>query len=82
MQFTPLAYGRTKSQGLAETVLSATAWGYYRSAGDDEKSQFPYFLSFCHLSHVETQGSIASLAFDENREAFSRFWFRPRVQVI
>lgn len=42
-------------EGLAETVLSATAWGYYRSAGDDEKT------------------------FDENREAFSRFWFRPRV---
>ncbi|KAI0321804.1 FMN-dependent dehydrogenase-domain-containing protein [Amylostereum chailletii] len=40
---------------LAEGVLSATAWGYYRSAGDDE------------------------LTFDENRAAFTRFWFRPRL---
>ncbi|KAI0065880.1 hypothetical protein BV25DRAFT_1913308 [Artomyces pyxidatus] len=42
-------------EGLAKSVLSATAWAYYRSTGDDGKS------------------------FDENRAAFTRFWFRPRV---
>lgn len=25
---------------LAETVLVATAWGYYRCAGDDESSKY------------------------------------------
>ncbi|TFY79321.1 hypothetical protein EWM64_g4683, partial [Hericium alpestre] len=42
-------------EALAQTVLTATAWGYYRSAGDDNNT------------------------FDENRNAFKRFWFRPRV---
>jgi L-lactate dehydrogenase (cytochrome) len=30
---------------LAETVLSATAWAYYSSAGDDEVSKCRLFLS-------------------------------------
>ncbi|KAI1873766.1 uncharacterized protein JN550_003035 [Neoarthrinium moseri] len=39
----------------AEQVLSDTAWSYYRSATDEERS------------------------FRENREAFSRYFFRPRI---
>jgi len=28
-------------EALAQTVLSATAWAYYSSAGDDEISDYP-----------------------------------------
>ncbi|KAH6658749.1 FMN-dependent dehydrogenase-domain-containing protein [Truncatella angustata] len=39
----------------AERVLSSTAWAYYRSASDEERT------------------------FYENRNAFTRYFFRPRV---
>ncbi|KAI0268354.1 FMN-dependent dehydrogenase-domain-containing protein [Gloeopeniophorella convolvens] len=40
---------------LAKSVLTETAWAYYRTGGDDE------------------------ITFAENRNSFSRFWFRPLV---
>ncbi|KAI0035656.1 FMN-dependent dehydrogenase-domain-containing protein [Vararia minispora EC-137] len=35
-------------EALAETVLSATAWGYYRSAGDDERTFDENRASYSH----------------------------------
>jgi L-lactate dehydrogenase (cytochrome) len=39
---------------LAETVLSKTAWSYYRSAADDEYGRYQTLLScfFDRLNHV------------------------------
>ena len=42
-------------QALAETVLSATAWGYYRSAGDDEKKHYQHWGKV-HLRPSERTG--------------------------
>lgn len=42
-------------ESWAERVLSRTAWSYYRSAADEEKT------------------------FHENRDAFQRYFFRPRM---
>lgn len=61
-------------KSLAETILSSTAWAYYRSAGDDNMSE-------CTSARDSTraEASIPPIAFHENRESFTRFWFRPRV---
>lgn len=58
---------------LARTVLTQTAWAYYRSAGDDE---------FCESSlsrDVACTNPVS--AYRENNYAYRRYWFRPRVYV-
>jgi L-lactate dehydrogenase (cytochrome) len=57
----------------AERVLSKKAWAYYRSAADEEKSK--------PASPLMLDSNITNImiAFHENRDAFQRYFFRPRV---
>ncbi|CAG9995903.1 unnamed protein product [Clonostachys byssicola] len=60
----------------AQKVLSETAWAYYRSAADEEMSEFLAALVDGARRFVLT---MALVAFTENRDALRRYFFRPRI---